>query len=80
MDNYDLPELKLGSFRSQYLFYSSLTTHLLFIDLELSLAHTVHDHVKRDHIFCLSTNNGNTYYMQVRSDQINIIIINFVYS
>ena len=42
-------------------------TRLLFsLDLELSLAHTVHDHVKRDHIFCLSTNNGNTYYMQVR--------------
>ena len=35
------------------------------VDLELSLAHTVHDHVKRDHIFCLSTNNGNTYYLQV---------------
>ena len=34
-------------------------------DLELSLAHAVHDHVKRDHIFCLSTSNGNAYYLQV---------------
>lgn len=35
------------------------------VDLEMSLAHAVHDHVKRDHIFCLSTSNGNTYYLQV---------------
>ena len=34
-------------------------------DLSLSLAHAVHDHVKRDYIFCLSTANGNTYYLQV---------------
>ena len=34
-------------------------------DLEQSLAHAVHDHVKRDHLLCLSTANGNTYYLQV---------------
>lgn len=38
---------------------------LLLSDLSLSLAHAVHDHVKRDFIFCLSTANGNTYYLQV---------------
>jgi len=37
----------------------------LRLDLELSLVHAVNDHVKRDHIFCLSSSSGNTYYMQV---------------
>lgn len=35
------------------------------IDLENSIAHAVHDYVKRDNLFCLSTSSGNTYYMQV---------------
>ena len=34
-------------------------------DLENSLAHAVHDYVKRDNLLCLSTSSGNTYYMQV---------------
>uniref|UniRef100_A0A1X7V0A0 Uncharacterized protein n=1 Tax=Amphimedon queenslandica TaxID=400682 RepID=A0A1X7V0A0_AMPQE len=34
------------------------------IDISQSLAHPVHDHMKRDHLFCLSTCSGNTYYMQ----------------
>jgi hypothetical protein len=34
------------------------------IDISQSLAHSVHDHVKRDHLFCLSTYSGNTYNMQ----------------
>ena len=36
-----------------------------FVDISKGLAHPVHDHIKRDHIFCLSTYKGNTYYMQV---------------
>lgn len=45
------------------------------IDISKSLAHPVHDHIKRDHIFCLSTYTGNTYYMQVINNIINNIKI-----
>ena len=34
-------------------------------DLELCLVHPVHDHVKRENIFCITTANGNAYYLQV---------------
>jgi uncharacterized membrane protein YczE len=37
----------------------------IFADLENSIAHAVHEYVKRDHLFCLSTSSGNTYYLQV---------------
>lgn len=38
---------------------------MLPADLENSIAHAVHEYVKRDNLFCLSTSSGNTYYMQV---------------
>lgn len=34
-------------------------------DLELCLVHSIHEHVKRDHIFCIITANGNAYHLQV---------------
>ena len=43
------------------------------LDLSLSLAHAVHDHVKRDYIFCLSTANGNTYYLQVNTGHVTVM-------
>lgn len=39
----------------------------LKLDLESSIAHAVHDYIKRDNLFCLSTSSGNTYYMQTTS-------------
>lgn len=37
------------------------------LDITKSLAYPVNDHIKRDNLFCLSTSNGNTYYMQAIS-------------
>ena len=72
--DYNLPDLKLGPCQVSILCHNRVKlTFSLFnfhADLELSLAHTVHDHVKRDHIFCLSTSSGNSYYMQVYIQQL----------
>lgn len=35
------------------------------VDLELCLVHPVHDHVKRENVFCITTASGSAYYLQV---------------
>lgn len=38
---------------------------LNFSDIKGCLAYPVTNHMKRDHLFSLSTATGNTYYMEV---------------